>query len=171
MRTLLLISLMTTALLSGAVAVDADDSDKYVELLRSDVKTQKVAIVTEVMDFTDEQSEKFWPIYREYEKDLAGVGDERLAVIKDYAKVYDRITDEQAKELVDRTFKFRQAELKTMKKYYDQVEKALGGATAAKWIQVENQLNMLIDLQIASNLPLLEGAPVVAKPAEQGGGW
>src|SRR5215472_18569082 len=40
---------------------------EYAELLRSDVRAQKVAILTEVMDFTDEESAAFWPIYRDYD--------------------------------------------------------------------------------------------------------
>ena len=52
-------------------AADADARDvnlrAYVELLRSDVRGQKVAILTEMMDFTEQEDAKFWPIYREYE--------------------------------------------------------------------------------------------------------
>ena len=33
--------------------------EKYVELMREDVKTQKVAIITEAMGLTDEQSSTF----------------------------------------------------------------------------------------------------------------
>ena len=37
----------------------------YVELLRSDVRAQKVAILTELMELNEAQDTGFWPIYRE----------------------------------------------------------------------------------------------------------
>ncbi len=39
----------------------------YAELLRSDVRTQKVAILTEVLGLTEAEDKAFWPIYREYQ--------------------------------------------------------------------------------------------------------
>src|SRR5512134_4172880 len=51
----------------------------YAELLRSDVRTQKVSIITEVMGFTEAESAKFWPIYREYDAEMAKLGDARAA--------------------------------------------------------------------------------------------
>ena len=50
----------------------------YVELLRSDLRAQKVAIITEVMQFTEAEDAKFWPIYREYETELAKINDDRM---------------------------------------------------------------------------------------------
>ena len=34
----------------------------YVELLRSDVRSQKIAIITEMMEFSDAEDAAFWPI-------------------------------------------------------------------------------------------------------------
>ena len=43
----------------------------YAELLRSDLRTQKVAIITEVVGFTEAEDKAFWPIYREYDLEMA----------------------------------------------------------------------------------------------------
>jgi hypothetical protein len=72
----------------------------YIELLRSDLRTQKVAIITEVMAFTEDEDAKFWPIYREYETELAKINDDRIKGIKEYADNFDKITDELADRLV-----------------------------------------------------------------------
>jgi len=39
-------------------------------------------------------------------------------------------------------------------KYYDRVKQEMGAMTAARFVQVENQLLFIIDLQIASSLPI-----------------
>jgi hypothetical protein len=40
-------------------------------------------------------------------------------------------------------------------KYYELVKQALGGITAARFVQVEDQLLLIIDLQIDSSLPVV----------------
>ena len=130
--------------------------DAYIELLRSDVKTKKVAIITEAMQFTNEEAKAFWPVYREYEFELTKIGDGRLELIKDYAQNYETMTDEKAKELVDRALKLEGKRTKLKKKYFKKFDKVLSSKTAAKFFQLENQINLLIDLQIASELPLIK---------------
>ena len=76
----------------------------YTELIRSDLRTQHVAIITAVMEFTEEEDARFWPVYREYEADLARINDDRIALIKDYASHYETLTDAVADNLAHRAF-------------------------------------------------------------------
>ena len=151
---LLLIGVVGFAL--PALAADQAKVDKYVELLRSDVRNARTEIVTEALDLKDQQSSAFWPVYREYEKDVAALADKRLALIKDYAASYDTMTDKIAKDLVNRAFKLNQDRTAMLKKYYAKVEKVLQPKLAARWVQVENAMNSVMDIQIISNLPLIQ---------------
>ncbi|HEU4891079.1 MAG TPA: hypothetical protein VFT47_05985 [Vicinamibacterales bacterium] len=134
----------------------------YAELLRSDVRAQKVAIITEVMGFNDKEDEAFWPIYREYDLEMAKLGDERVALIADYAKNYANVTDEVADRLASKALELESRRQELKGQVYQKVKKALSPLTAARFLQVEHQLLLLIDLQIASSLP-------VAPPAGAGG--
>ena len=49
------------------VAKTASAQEQYVELLKSDIKTQKVAVLTEAMALEEGQSDPFWQIYRDYD--------------------------------------------------------------------------------------------------------
>jgi hypothetical protein len=129
--------------------------DEYLELLRSDVKTQRVAIITEVMGLQGAQADKFWEVYRDYEYQGSKIGDQRLALIKDYAAAYETMTDDKATELMTRSFDIDQQRMALRKEYYQKFEEAVGPITAAKFMQVDNQLNLLIDLQISQSLPLV----------------
>jgi hypothetical protein len=132
------------------------DVEAYIELLKSDLRTQKVAVITESMRFTDEGSAAFWPIHREYELELSKIIDDRIELIKDYAQNYDNLTNEKAKEIAGKVFDLEKRRTKLKKKYFKKFEKALSAVVAAKFVQVENQINLLIDLQIASELPLIK---------------
>jgi hypothetical protein len=128
----------------------------YIELLRSDVRSQATNIVQEVMKLSDEDGEKFWPIYREYELELSKQGDRKLALIKEYTQKYDSMTDEIADKLVRGTFELEQARQELKKRYYERIKQALSAKLAARFLQVNNQILMLVDLQIASSLPVVE---------------
>jgi hypothetical protein len=134
----------------------AQDVDSFVELLRSDVKTEKKAIITKVMEFNEAEASAFWPEYRNYEFDLDKLGDARLVLIKDYAQNFEKMTDEKATELIDKAFDFRENRLKLQEKYFKKFSKILSAVKAAKWAQLENQITLLIDLQITAELPLVE---------------
>lgn len=131
----------------------------YIELLRSNVQTAKTEVLTETMQLTDAQSTKFWPIYREYNVKLQALNDKKIAGIKQYAKEYDTMTDAQADQLAKIALDLENQRNALKRAYYEKFRTALGGIVAARWLQVENQLLMVIDLQIASSLP------VVSNPA------
>ena len=146
---------------SKAAQSAASDSQEtniraYVELLRSDVKTKKTAILAETMQFTDEQATKFWPIYRAYDVELQTLNDQKLAGIKEYAKNYGSMTDEKAYELAGLALDLENKRNDLKKKYVGIVREQLGGIVAARFLQVENQMLMIVDLQIASLLPIVE---------------
>ena len=126
----------------------------YAELLRSDVRAQKVAIITEVMGFTDKEDAAFWPIYRQYDLEMARLGDERLAVIAEYAKNYANMNDEIADRLAAKALELESRRQELKGQVYQKVKQALSPLTAARFLQVEHQLLLLIDLQIASSLPI-----------------
>jgi hypothetical protein len=126
----------------------------YAELLRSDIRAQKVAILTQMMEFTEAEDAAFWPIYREYDGELAKLGDERVAMLADYARSYDTLTDDQADSLAKRALDLEARRQGVKAKYYDKVRAALKPRTALRFLQVEHQLQLLIDLQISAALPI-----------------
>jgi len=134
---------------------DPQNIQAYIELLRADVRQQKAEMVGEVMLLSAADAAKFWPIYEEYDNELAKLNDLRVANIKEYASSYDQMTDAKADELIQKAFSYRKQRSELLAKYYERVKQALGGIEAARFIQVEDQLLMIIDLQIDSALPVV----------------
>jgi hypothetical protein len=79
----------------------------YVELLRSDLRTQKTALLAGTLQLSEQEDQKFWPIYRDYEAELAKINDDRIANIKEYAEHYDQLTNEVADRLVLRALEIQ----------------------------------------------------------------
>ena len=130
--------------------------DAYIELLKSDIRAQKVAIITETMDFSEKQASLFWPVYREFNAAQEKIADEQLNLIKQYLKFYENMTDETAKVLWKKSLEIDQSRLDLRKKYFTKFEKILSAKLTAKLLQLEQQINMLIRIQVESQLPLLK---------------
>ena len=128
---------------------------EYIELMRSNVRDQKAEIMGAVMQLDIDESAKFWPIYSEYDVELAKVNNLRVQNIQDYAQNYTQMTDEKADELIQKALSFQKQRSDLLAKYYDRMKQSLGAVTAARFLQVENQLLLIIDLQIASSLPIV----------------
>jgi hypothetical protein len=139
---------------ASAKASKEQNLKEYVKLLREDVRSEKYSIVDEVMQLDLDQAAKFWPIYRDYDAELAKVNDLREANIEEYAQTYNHLTDEKADELVRTAMEFQKQRDELLSKYYLRVKQEMGAITAARFVQVEHQLLLIIDLQINSALPI-----------------
>jgi hypothetical protein len=129
--------------------------DKAVEALRKDVRAGKSDILGKTMELDAAQAAKFWPIYKQYEAEAQALGNERLAIIQDLAEHFDSLDDVKAKALVDRQFAFEEKTLALRKKYKDEMMKALPAKTVARFFQVDSRLNKLVELAVASEIPLV----------------
>src|SRR5689334_25426722 len=124
-RTLATVALLGLCQLTGhaqSAGKGAEDTKSlnltaYAELMRSDVRSEKIAILTEVMGFTEAEDAIFWPIYREYNAEMAKLGDERMALIADYAKEYSALTDAAADRLATKALDLEARRQATKTKY------------------------------------------------------
>jgi hypothetical protein len=128
----------------------------YIALLRSDVQAKKVDIIRQNLTLADDQAKKFWPLQRSYENDLSTLGDKRLNVIRNYAKNWDNLSDSTAKDLGTRMLDYQKKRVDLRQKYFDRISKEVSPTIAAKFFQIEVQLEDLIDLEIASSVPLVK---------------
>ncbi len=128
----------------------------YVELLRADVRAQKVAFITELMEFSEAEDKAFWPIYRAYDAELSTINDERVTGIEEYTRSYGKLDDALADKLATKALELEGRRTALKQKYYDRFKTAMSATTAARFLQLENQLLLIVDLQIASSLPIVK---------------
>jgi hypothetical protein len=153
---LIVASVLSSSLTCAQAQEGQQQVDRYITLLRTDVKAQKAAVVVSNMHFTDTESDAFWPVYQQYQKELSRVGDEKVAVIKDYAAHLDHIDDKKATELTAQALAVEEQRLQVIKKYIGELSKVLPAKQVARFFQLELQMQRLIDLQVAAELPLVE---------------
>ncbi len=133
-----------------------EEINEYIELVRMDIRQGRADLIGQHMQLTAGQAAKFWPIYEAYEMSFTSLGDEKVQIIRDYANTYASMTDAAANQLATRALDLEGQELDLLRDYYAKIESALGGAVAARFMQVERRIKTLLDLQLAADIPLLE---------------
>jgi hypothetical protein len=143
----------------GAAAQDAEKArknvDAAIELLRKDVATEKSDLMAKNMKLDATQAATFWPLYKQYEAERKAIGDDRVAVIQDLAEHFDSLNDAKAQGLLERSFAIEDKRVALQRKYKDEMLKVLPAKTVARFFQIDSRLNHLIDLGIASQIPLV----------------
>ena len=132
------------------------NTDAYIQLLRADLSAKQEQIVREAMQLNDQQSAAFWPIYRAYQAEQSKLITDKLAIVMDYANNFSTMTDEKADQLAQQVMQLDEKRMALREKYYATMKKALSSIVAARFFQVEHQLQLIVDLQIAANLPIIE---------------
>ena len=130
--------------------------DQDIKMLREDVQSARKSITAENMNLTADEATKFWPIYDQYAAEVAKIGDARVALIKDYAANYDTMTNEQANLFIQRAAGIDKQFTDARSKYVPLFEKAISAKKTALWYQIDRRLDLLINLQLAGNIPVVD---------------
>ena len=129
------------------------NTQAYQELLKSDVNAKREMLIKEVMQFNESDSKTFWPIYQKYDEERTKLDQAEAQLMREYVEAYQNISDEKADQLLRKSFDLEAQRAQLKKKYFDMIEKALSARVAARFFEVENQIQNVYDLQLAANLP------------------
>lgn len=141
---------------SGQPASTPTVSDQDIQLLRQDIRSQKKQLIAANLQLTDAEATKFWPVYDSYTQETIKLGDTRYALIKEYAQSYDTMTDAQAKSLIKRWAAVDQQVIALRSQWMPKFEAVLPGKKAALFFQIDRRVALLIDLQLASMIPMVK---------------
>ena len=124
-------------------------TDKDIDLLRKDVRSQKKQIVAANLDLTDAESEKFWPVYNRYAGDVAKIYDNKIALFQEYLENHDSMSGEQAESYLRRRAAVEEDMMQVRLKYLPEFRKVLTGRETALFYQIDWRLDLMINLQLA----------------------
>ena len=129
--------------------------DQQIDLMRKDIQSQKRQVIAANMKLTDKEAEQFWPIFDQYNGELIKINDKKYAAIKEFAKSYDTLADDQAERLTNDILGVDQSVAQLRLKYVPILRKVLSGKKTALFILLDRWLVMMIDLQISAAIPLV----------------
>ena len=160
--TMTLIFFMTALSLSVPVLLFAQDQEKAdetnMDILRDKIKADKKLMVAANMNLTAEEAKNFWPVYEDYQEDLAKLNERLKTTIENYADAYNKntLTDESAKKLLDESIAIDEAGLQMRKDYAKKLAEILPGKKVVRYLQIENKISAIVRYGLAGEIPLVE---------------
>ena len=131
-------------------------TDQQLALLRRDIRSIKKQLIAANLTLTDSEAPKFWQVYEQYSAETEKIHDTRAAIIKEYSDEYGTLTDDQADSLIRRWLDADIEQTKLRKRYVPIFRKVLPGKKAATFFQLDRRISTMIDVQLASQLPLAQ---------------
>lgn len=158
----LLFALVALSLLGGvpahlAAQETVEIPPEFMEALRKDVRQMRTQAMQSAIVLEPGQPGDFWTIYEEYQEDLEEITQARTELLRDYAVMFETMSDDQAVDLGHRAMELRSEQMNLLRRYFDRIADDVSGTTAGQFYQVENQVQMLIDLQLAMEVPVIGG--------------
>ncbi len=129
--------------------------EKDIALLRRNLRSEKKKIIAANVPLTETEATKFWPVYDQYAAEMGKNNDQLDSLIRDYAANQKTLTDAQAIDLTKRWSAIQVQVAQTRQKYVPIIEKVIPGRKAALFFQIDRRLYTLMDVQIASEIPLI----------------
>jgi hypothetical protein len=144
-------------LLAATAAVAQPSGDEWTEFqqLRADIKADRQHVVAENMTLSQTEAEPFWALYREYHLELDKLGDRAGKLISNYAQKYEQMTDADAEMFFKEWLSIEQARTKLRGDYSKKFTKIVGAKKAARYFQIENKLDAVVNLGLAAEIPLV----------------
>ena len=127
-------------------------------IIHEKLKADKKLLVTNYMELTEPEAQKFWPVFEEYQKDVQRSNERLLRLLESYAADYknNSLTDEKAKKLLDEWIAIEQDEGKRRRAFAPKVLQALPAKKAARYLQIENEYRILLRYELAATVPLVQ---------------
>jgi Spy/CpxP family protein refolding chaperone len=131
-------------------------TDEDIQMMRKDIRSQRKQIIAANMKLTDTEAEKFWPVYEQYVSELVKINGTKYALIKQYVQSGGSLTDAEAESAVKRWVDVDQSVAELRMKYIPTFRKVLSPKNTALFYQLDRRVQLMIDFQLASSLPLIE---------------
>ena len=149
--------LLVTAIFLAAPNAPAQlEDDRAVELTRSAIQAERQSILAANLELDEEESAVFWPLYREYRDALESAVSTRIDLLNQYFASYETLTDKEALALLDRHIAWEHDILKIRTTYAKKMRKVVPGKTVARFFQIENKMDLIVEYELAGEIPLIK---------------
>jgi hypothetical protein len=156
-RTLLCTTLFLGATGSLLAQTALDEQIKSdINITRQMVNDKRNTALAFNMNFTQEEKEAFWPLYREYRGAIAEVNDKRVTVIVRYADNVDNMTEKLAQELLDESIDLDEEIIRVKQHYIRKFRNILPNTKVARLMQIENRMDAMVFIKISEAIPLVQ---------------
>jgi len=142
-------------ILVPCIAMAGDEPASNMEIVREKLRADKKLLVAENMGFTQSEADKFWPVYEDYQKELIKLVDREIELIKEYARTYKSMTNEEAAKLMSEFLDIEGDYQTTRRDYVPKFRGIVSDIKVVRYFQIENKIKAIVDFELAAKIPLI----------------
>jgi hypothetical protein len=145
------------AVMSWAQPAAAQQVDSWtvIQQLQADLKADRQAVVAANLPLTEGEARVFWPVYKEYRAEVEKLGDRTAKLVVAYAANYQTMDDTKAEAFFNELLAIDRARVAVREKYVPRVRKVLPSLKAARFFQIENKIDAILNVSLAAEIPLV----------------
>jgi Spy/CpxP family protein refolding chaperone len=133
---------MKTAMLTffaalGFIAISIAQPGPKHEQKKEKVEAMKIGFITQQMDLTPEEAQKFWPVYNQMNNEIETLRKERKLSRENAKETFETMSDAEIEKLINDEMTSRQKELDIHKKYVAQFKSVLPIKKVAQFYRAE----------------------------------
>jgi hypothetical protein len=149
--------LMTALVGLGIPAAAQDKSADNMQILLDKIKADKKLLVATNMELTESEAKGFWPVYEQYQQQLANFNQRIGKLIESYAADYraNSMTDEGAKKLIADYVAIEKGEAAMKEFFVPKLSQVLPPKKVARYFQIENKIRAALKYELAGGIPLV----------------
>ena len=131
-------------------------SNQDLNLLRQDLRSKRKQLIAANLKLTDTDAAKFWPVYDQYIGELIAINDKKFGLIQEYADNWGKMTNDQSLLFARNWLDIDIETAQLRQKYVPMVAKVLEGRKTATFFQLDRRIAMMLELQVSSQMPLVQ---------------
>ena len=113
----------------------------FAQAAKDKVEALRVAYINEHVGLTSAESEKFWPVYNEYNDKIKAI---RRNLRQSYKNRSENLSDKEADQLSVLFVQSKQAEADVHKQYYEKLKTIIGSKKLVLLHQAEEEFRMKV---------------------------
>jgi len=117
------------------------------------IEALKASFITQKLNLTRDEAQKFWPVYNEYQDAKEALRKERHEEFKKYKETFDSLSEKELTEFVDKQIIYRQRELDIDKKYHAEFKSVLPIKKVAMLYRAEDEFRKEVLKEIQNRKP------------------
>jgi hypothetical protein len=153
-----MVMVMVAALAGLGIPAGAQDKPAdNMQILRDKIKADKKLLVATNMELTESEATGFWPVYEQYQQQLANFNQRIDKLIQSYAAAYrtNSMTDEAAKNIIADFVAIEKGEAAMKAFFVPKLSQVLPPKKVARYFQIENKIRSALKYELADKIPLV----------------
>lgn len=136
--------IMKTAMLTfiaalGFIAISIAQPGQKHEQKKEKVEAMKIGFITQQMNLTPEEAQKFWPVYNQMNNEIEALRKDRQLARENVKDNFETMTDTEFEKLINDELASRQKEFDIQKKYVAQFKAVVPIKKVAQFYRAEEQ--------------------------------